>query len=243
MLGNGLENGLSQRGIETAKDGLERRTSMKTIAVKSGTRGITFIEVLVSIGVILILAVIFLPTMTHHPGKSMRIACVSNLKQIGLGFRLYSNDNKELFPWNVPPPVGAQGLSLVEYFRIASNEFNTPKILVCPSDPGRKKAVRWDELTTNHLSYFVGLDASEIQPQTILSGDRHITGGTWTNNRVMLFAPGVKANWMPNNHNGNGNIGMGDGSAMQVTAQGLNKQIEAALQYQSNNPVLRLALP
>src|SRR5207249_3394840 len=131
--------------------------------------------------------------------KAARISCVNNLKQVGLGFRMFSNDHSERFPWYIPDanqnPAGdgalaAQSSSLptstqniddnITIYRSISNEVNSPKVLVCSSD-NKTRASTWDIATgfkAGNLSYIVGLDADETRPQTILSGDRNVIGGT-----------------------------------------------------------------
>ena len=58
-------------------------------------RGFTLIELLVVIAVISILAAILFPVFAQAREKARAIACMSNMKQIGLGVQMYIQDNDE----------------------------------------------------------------------------------------------------------------------------------------------------
>jgi prepilin-type N-terminal cleavage/methylation domain-containing protein len=225
---------------------------------KTKSSGFTLIELLVVIAIIAILASLLLPALARAKARAQRISCTSNLKQVGLSFRLFSTDHGDKFPFNVYEADGGSVVSpasltdptvsgnAVKIYSCLSNELVTPKVLVCNSDSGRTKAT--DFLPTSagffndqtELSYFAGTAADEGKPQTILSGDRNIVGlkGSLDKNTATLStdtwgtAPNDQGGTAPaagaGVHVRAGNIGLGDGSVQQVTDKGLQKQMDNA---------------
>jgi prepilin-type processing-associated H-X9-DG protein len=207
-------------------------------------RAFTLVEVLVVIITIALLIFIVLPifTVRSHGGRG-DIVCRSNLKQVGLAMRMFSNEHDGRFPWAASKSEGGsmdyvKSTEIFRHFLSVTNELGSARILTCPYDLVRLKASDWNAFTNNNLSYFAGLDATEDKANSILSGDRTLSLDGTNALGVIAIRTNTTLRIAGSFHEGGVNLAFGDGSAQQVT----EKQVRR-LVFLTNDLPMRLAVP
>ncbi|NOS69970.1 MAG: prepilin-type N-terminal cleavage/methylation domain-containing protein [Verrucomicrobia bacterium] len=148
-------------------------------------KGFTLVELLVVVAIIAIVWAMILPMRNRGdrlPAGQGR--CMNNLKQIGLGLIMYSEDNNNHFPWEVSTNAGGnaelnEAFTPVNIFLGLTNNLRQPHLFACPTDKARAAATNFDNFSNTNLSYFVSLSAVATgdlnTSRMILAGDRHLS--------------------------------------------------------------------
>lgn len=193
---------------------------MKALPGKGKISGLTLVEMLVLIAIIAILAALLLPSLGPG-GKSPRIGCLSNLRQIDLGFFMYAND----FGGKYPMQVSAQNGGTMEFiytghvfphFEKLGKYLGGPepfKILVCPKDNSRRVATNFEAFNDLNISYFLNADAAcTSNNATFFAGERDLAVNHLPVKAGLLtVSTNVDLDWTGEFHPKGGNMAFVDG--------------------------------
>jgi hypothetical protein len=210
--------------------------NMKTTTPNRSSSGITMIDALVLIAIIMVLATMLWPR--GGPKLTpLRIRCINNLKQISLAFRIWQNDHSELYPWEVSTNAGgtkeyAFGPEMFRHFQCMSNEMGeAAQFVLCPADNERIAATNFADFSNSNVSYFLGVTVAgaNTNGNLFLSGDRNLGGPLQSLQGIYTLATNAPLGWSPGIHSLQdkpaGNILFSDGRVQQFSTPDLQKAL------------------
>lgn len=196
--------------------------------------GFTLIELLVTIAIIAIIAAILFPVFARAREKARQTVCMSNLKQLGIAWRMYADDHDETFPLYMCNTRGNMGYCAIcppfakhpTAWPVAMwPYYKNSDILVCPSSreviPQAPHSLI-DRTTTPHsaMSYNTNGMVMERSLAGIPEPSRSVilVCHGWTNGQLgyrPFKAPWTSIGWdcasYPRQHNGGANVLFVDG--------------------------------
>jgi prepilin-type N-terminal cleavage/methylation domain-containing protein/prepilin-type processing-associated H-X9-DG protein len=161
----------------------------------AGRLRFTLVELLVVITIISILASLLLPVLARARDSARQIACASNIKQVGLGLRCYSDDCNDWLPspyWGFAASLPGGYRSWFWTSKLVLGNYVTAELYYCPASDARVKtslnggllsgnAYRTVSYGTNMVFYYPHSPmyscytrwSNIVRPtQTVLVGDR-----------------------------------------------------------------------
>ena len=123
--------------------------------------GFTLVELLVTISIIAVLAGLLLAAVHASKARAVKIACISNLRQIGLALNLYVEENGfrmphcTMAPGADPPVAGEESMPSIR--DVLASHLDGGEVFCCPADPEKKYFLReglsyeWQSVAINGL--------------------------------------------------------------------------------------------
>lgn len=161
-------------------------------------RGFTLIELLVVVAIISLLMAILLPALNRAREQSRMTLCASNLRQLGLGAKLYAEENDDRFPATYTQHANPDkpGNPVEGYYwwhtlmreKYIPGEY-TPKrgVSICPSNP-KPYAPFYDDETRAVTSYGMNSYMSVIDNNGDYRDDWDPAGRPWHKTSKMFPA-------------------------------------------------------
>jgi prepilin-type N-terminal cleavage/methylation domain-containing protein/prepilin-type processing-associated H-X9-DG protein len=156
----------------------------------------TLIELLVVIAIVAILAAMLLPALASAKQRAWTTSCNSNLHQIGLGMRMFADDNRALYPesgatiyWGATDPATGKPSWMQQIFLYVGNA----NVYDCPGNVQlpRKYQGPFNYFNGCNAAYVEGHKFAAVNSSRIRYSSKFVLGGdtAGTKDGPVLFDP------------------------------------------------------
>ena len=143
----------------------------------SKNKGFTLIELLVVIAIIALLMAILMPSLQRAKKQAKAVACQSNLRQWGLYFSLYADDNNGRFHrgWNDSPYYNHSWMVVLRPYYLHNKDLLYCPTATKPRDEGGEAVFgAWTNADNDNGSYGINIWITDPLP-----GDEGGMPGEW----------------------------------------------------------------
>jgi type II secretory pathway pseudopilin PulG len=229
---------VAKNGLAAGAGGVTVEAAMKMLPSKAKISGLTLIEVLAVMFVIVVLVAMLLPSLARV--KSGRLdQCLENQHQIAGACVVFQDDNGGKFPWQLSATNGG-AMELVgdghpsSQFRMIQDYVRNYNVWICPTEQSRQAATNNATFGDLNTSDFVNVDAAPTNAAGILTGERHLVANGWPVKPGLFFYKNTSdMGWTRELHGKSGSepygfMSFADGHAEFV----YNKRLNAVFQQQ-----------
>jgi hypothetical protein len=210
---------------------------MHTNCASDRPLGISLVELLTAIAVLTVVTTVTVARLNLR-AEVNQARCAHGLKETGLAFRQFANDNADRLPAHVSRTFGgareaAANGEIAPVFRTLADYQAKPGHVICPGD-ARSAASAMPGLTAENLSYFIHLDADPSGPASVLLGDRDLkpvrsarAETAWVAGMHPVDAREPALEWSGVLHRRAGNLALTDGSVKPVGSGTLGEALRS----------------